>query len=157
MGSRLSMPKGPAGTTEMSHPSTQPYRPGRGSRPGLNSRTIMAPAAAFTMACLLFVYTRTSIRAAKVNAQRHRDSDSGGEGLDLLKESRRRHGIGEKVDDTKGGILGELVVGAREQFLGKKEDLESSRVKEVKKAEAKGEDKLKAAMNKRSGKEGNAD
>ncbi|GAB7351985.1 hypothetical protein MBLNU459_g2509t1 [Dothideomycetes sp. NU459] len=155
MGSRLSMPKGPAGTTEMSHPSTSPYRPGR-ARSAINSRTIVAPAAAFTMACLLFVYTRTSIRAAKANAQRHRDSDSGGEGLDLLKESRRRHGMADKIDDTKGGVLGEIAVGAREHFLGTG-STQSKRTKEAQKAEAKGEDKLKAAMNKRSARDQHAE
>ncbi|KAI1808108.1 hypothetical protein F4811DRAFT_335756 [Daldinia bambusicola] len=35
--------------------------------------TIMAPAAAFTMACVLFAYTRTSIKEARRNAQHERD------------------------------------------------------------------------------------
>lgn len=68
----------------------------------------MAPAAAFTMALLLFVYTRTSIRAAKANAQRHRDVDSGGEGLSLLNEHRRRHGMAKKVEGDSGGTVVEL-------------------------------------------------
>ncbi|KAK0672483.1 hypothetical protein QBC41DRAFT_313928 [Cercophora samala] len=34
-----------------------------------NSRTVMAPMAAFTMASILFVYTRSSIQAAKTNAR----------------------------------------------------------------------------------------
>ncbi|KAL1842150.1 hypothetical protein VTJ49DRAFT_5923 [Mycothermus thermophilus] len=47
----------------------------------INPRTIMAPAAAFTMACILFTdagwgdrYTRSSIRAARVNAQAQKDA-----------------------------------------------------------------------------------
>jgi hypothetical protein len=105
-----------------------------------NSRTIIAPAAAFTMACLLFVYTRTSIRAAKANAQRHRNADSGGEGLDLLAESRRRHGRAEKLDQS-GGTLSEIVQGAREQFLGPSK----STVQPI----SENEEKLRAAMGKK--------
>jgi hypothetical protein len=69
---------------------------------------MIAPAAAFTMAILLFVYTRTSIRAAKANAQRHRDADTGGEGLSLLNEHRRRHGMAKKVEGDGGGTIVEL-------------------------------------------------
>ena len=79
----------------------------------INSRTIVAPAAAFTMALLLFVYARTSIRAAKNNAQRHREADSGGKGLSLLNESRRRHGLADKVDGAEGTVteLGREILG----------------------------------------------
>ncbi|KAK4224733.1 hypothetical protein QBC38DRAFT_501998 [Podospora fimiseda] len=38
-----------------------------------NGRTVMAPMAAFTMACVLFVYTRSSIQTAKVNAKINRE------------------------------------------------------------------------------------
>ncbi|KAI7237774.1 hypothetical protein KC330_g3012 [Hortaea werneckii] len=71
------------------------------------------------MACILFVYTRTSIRAAKENAQRHRDADSGGQGLDLYNEQRRRHGRAERLE--KGGnSVTELAGEARRQLLGSK-------------------------------------
>ncbi|TLD30710.1 hypothetical protein PspLS_02701 [Pyricularia sp. CBS 133598] len=40
----------------------------------ITPRTIVAPAAAFTMACLLFTYTRSSIRQAKANAKSSRDA-----------------------------------------------------------------------------------
>ncbi|KAI8963700.1 hypothetical protein F5Y11DRAFT_318366 [Daldinia sp. FL1419] len=43
------------------------------SRGNLTPRTIMAPAAAFTMACVLFAYTRSSIKEARRNAQHERD------------------------------------------------------------------------------------
>ncbi|KAI0019368.1 hypothetical protein F4780DRAFT_452382 [Xylariomycetidae sp. FL0641] len=36
----------------------------------LTPRTVMAPAAAFTMACVLFMYTRSSIKTARRNAVR---------------------------------------------------------------------------------------
>lgn len=42
------------------------------------------------MAGLLFVYTRTSIRAAKHNAQMHREADGGQ--INWHNESLRRHG-----------------------------------------------------------------
>lgn len=73
------------------------------------------------MACILFVYARTSIRAAKANAQRHRDADSGGEGLSLLNESRRRHGVGKKIEGG-GGTVAEL----GRQVFGRKEEEEEA-------------------------------
>ncbi|ESZ97534.1 hypothetical protein SBOR_2081 [Sclerotinia borealis F-4128] len=42
------------------------------------------------MALLLFTYTRTSIRAAKQNAQKHREADGGQ--INWANESMRRHG-----------------------------------------------------------------
>ncbi|KAF2161545.1 hypothetical protein M409DRAFT_27943 [Zasmidium cellare ATCC 36951] len=110
MGARLSQPRGPSGTTESSVPS-KPPPPRTPKNPfprRINSRTIAAPAAAFTMALILFVYTRTSIRAAKANAQRHREADTGGEGLSLLNESRRRHGMQRGVEGSGGGTVVEL-------------------------------------------------
>ncbi|MCJ1232240.1 hypothetical protein MMC14_000189 [Varicellaria rhodocarpa] len=65
----------------------------------VNSRTIVAPVAAFTMAALLFVYTRTSIKAAKRNAQVHREADGGQ--ISWKNESRRRHGK-MKVEEQQG-------------------------------------------------------
>ncbi|EHK97984.1 hypothetical protein M7I_6216 [Glarea lozoyensis 74030] len=47
------------------------------SKFNLTGRKVTAPIAAFTMAILLFVYARTSIQAAKRNAQRHREADGG--------------------------------------------------------------------------------
>jgi hypothetical protein len=74
------------------------------------------------MALILFVYARTSIRAAKANAQRHREADgggrdggSGGGGLSLLNEHRRRHGLKAQVEGTQGGTVVEL---GREIFGG---------------------------------------
>lgn len=42
------------------------------------------------MATLLFVYARSSIQAAKRNAQRHREADGGQ--INWNNETRRRHG-----------------------------------------------------------------
>ena len=53
-------------------------------------QTVTAPLAAFTMATLLFVYSRTSIQAAKRNAQKHREADGGQ--INWHNESLRRHG-----------------------------------------------------------------
>lgn len=119
MGARLSQPRGPSGTTEASVPTRAPPPPSPsqpwGRRP-FNSRTLVAPAAAATMALLLFVYARTSIRAAKANAQRHRDADSGGEGLSLLNESRRRHGVDRKLED--GGVVRQLAGEVKREWSG---------------------------------------
>jgi len=54
------------------------------------------------MATLLFVYTRTSIRAAKRNAQLHREADGGQ--INWHNETLRRHGKlepPEEQDDLK--------------------------------------------------------
>lgn len=123
MGARLSQPRGPGGTTEasvLSKPPPPPSPKTPWSR-RVNSRTIVAPAAAFTMACLLFVYAGTSIRAAKANAQRHREADTGGEGLSLLNEHRRRHGMRERVEGDQGGTVTQLASEARAQLLGRKQ------------------------------------
>ncbi|KAI1745173.1 hypothetical protein F4680DRAFT_404510 [Xylaria scruposa] len=46
-------------------------------RGNLTPRTIMAPAAAFCMAWVLFAYTRSSINEAKWNAQQDRERRQG--------------------------------------------------------------------------------
>ena len=52
------------------------------------------------MAGLLYTYAVTSIRAAKRNAQLHREADGGQ--VDMRKESLRRHGLLEEVPGTSG-------------------------------------------------------
>lgn len=76
----------------------------------------MAPLAALTMAGILFVYARTSIRAAKLNAQKHREADGGQ--ISWHKESMRRHGHMEKVEDDRGTLKEALMGDVRT----KKED-----------------------------------
>ncbi|PBP19395.1 hypothetical protein BUE80_DR009897 [Diplocarpon rosae] len=76
-------------------------------------KTLTMPLAAFTMATLLFVYTRTSIQAAKRNAQRHREADGGQ--INWRNETLRRHGAldgpaGEKEQgESVRGTVRELV------------------------------------------------
>ena len=59
----------------------------------------MAPLAALTIAGLLFVYARTSIRAAKLNAQKHREADGGQ--ISWHNEHLRRHGLSDKVENDR--------------------------------------------------------
>ncbi|KAH7094795.1 hypothetical protein FB567DRAFT_13575 [Paraphoma chrysanthemicola] len=111
MGGRLSMPKGADGMSEISKPTSSNAKARLSRNRGIiNGRTIMAPLAALTMAGLLFVYARTSIRAAKLNAQRHREADGGQ--ISWHKESMRRHGQLERLDDDRGtfkqALLGDV-------------------------------------------------
>lgn len=73
----------------------------------INSRTVVGPIAAFTMAGLLFVYSRTSIKAAKRNAERHRSADGGQ--ISWRNENLRRHGMLKRPKDDAS--LGQLVSG----------------------------------------------
>ena len=81
----------------------------------INSRTIVAPLAAFVMAGLLYVYSRTSIQAAKRNAQRHREADGGQ--IDWRRENLRRHGV-LKAPSSEKGPVSELVGEAKQQMKG---------------------------------------
>src|SRR5437868_6568290 len=84
----------------------------------------MAPLAALTMAGLLFVYTRTSIRAAKLNAKKHREADGGQ--ISWQKESMRRHGQLEKVEDDRGTLKEALVGDIRRKKQEKVEATEQA-------------------------------
>ncbi|MCJ1283533.1 hypothetical protein MMC26_002863 [Xylographa opegraphella] len=63
------------------------------------------------MAGLLFVYTQTSIQAAKRNAQQHREADGGQ--ISWRNETLRRHGAIDTPGDK--GTVRELVGKAREE------------------------------------------
>ena len=63
------------------------------------------------MACLLYVYSRTAINAAKLNARKHREADGGQ--LDWRNESLRRHGQLDKIDDRT--LLKEALLGNKEE------------------------------------------
>ena len=71
------------------------------------SRTLTAPILAMTMAGLLFIYSRTSIKAAKRNAERHRMADGGQ--ISWQNENQRRHGRLERPEDSD--TLAKLVLG----------------------------------------------
>lgn len=62
------------------------------------------------MAGLLFVYSRTSIKAAKLNAQKHREADGGQ--INWRNESLRRHGQLDNVDNK--GLLKEALMGKKD-------------------------------------------
>jgi hypothetical protein len=69
------------------------------------------------MASLLFVYSRTSIQAAKRNAQKHREADGGQ--INWHNESLRRHGRLESP--VEEGTVGQLV-GALQEVREKRGD-----------------------------------
>lgn len=99
-------------------------------------QTVVAPVAALIMASLLFVYSRTSIRVAKANAQKHREADGGQ--ISWRNESLRRHGALEKPEDQEP--LTQLVVGAKD-MVGSALDRGAER--------SGGEEKLRAMKGKR--------
>ena len=74
-------------------------------------KTVVAPIAALTMAGLLYVYSRSSIRAAKRNAQKHREADGGQ--ISWRNESLRRHGALERAADYSSDR--QLVTGANDK------------------------------------------
>lgn len=103
----------------------------------------MAPLAAFTMAGLLFVYTRTSIRAAKLNAQKHREADGGQ--ISWHNESLRRHGQMEKVDNDRSTFTEALLADVRRERRGKNSE---SRGEEGKAERSDQEEELRKLMGK---------
>ncbi|KAL9067529.1 MAG: hypothetical protein Q9157_006779 [Trypethelium eluteriae] len=84
--------------------------------------TPRGPEAAFTMAGLLFVYARTSIRAAKLNAQRHREADGGQ--ISWHNENLRRHG---QLKRPEQGSIKDLFWNAHEELQKAKEEPKSGR------------------------------
>lgn len=92
------------------------------------------------MACLLFVYSRTSIRAAKLNAQKHREADGGQ--ISWHNESRRRHGQLERIGEK--GILKEVLLGDKKPVTS----AESGKEGKVGMQRSSEEDKLRKAMGK---------
>ena len=63
------------------------------------------------MAGLLFVYTRSSIYAAKRNAERHRAADSGQ--ISWYNETQRRHGALGKPEEQDS--IKQLIMGTNER------------------------------------------
>lgn len=137
MGGRLSVPRSADGLTEIPNPTKKRAygsitpRVGTSSRSSqipiqvwiqlltyatYSSQTVTAPLAALTMAALLYVYTRTSIRAAKLNAQKHREADGGQ--LSWYNEGRRRHGSIEQVEEK--GTFKEALLGTDKKAVANK-------------------------------------
>ncbi|KAF2441966.1 hypothetical protein P171DRAFT_523854 [Karstenula rhodostoma CBS 690.94] len=138
MGGRLSIPRGADGMSETSKPARLTRSKGI-----INGRTIMAPLAALTMASLLFVYTRTSIRAAKLNAQKHREADGGQ--ISWHKESMRRHGQSERVDNDRSTLKEALQADFTRSKKEKVEAKEETKVRTERSAE---EERLRKMMGK---------
>ncbi|KAI1008022.1 hypothetical protein K3495_g209 [Podosphaera aphanis] len=109
----------------------------------INARTITAPLAAFCMAAILFAYSRTSILAAKRNAQKHREADGGQ--INWHNESLRRHGKLESPIEE--GTVSQLTATFREQWksekLGSSQRGNPGEVEKAKRDETEAERKLR--------------
>lgn len=99
------------------------------------TQSLTAPLAAFTMACILFVYARTSIHAARLNAQRHREADGGQ--INWRNESMRRHGQLEKLDERK--LIKEALLGDKSASAHEAAAIASSEEAATRKVQAKDE------------------
>jgi hypothetical protein len=104
----------------------------------------MAPLAALTMAGLLFVYTRTSIRAAKMNAKKHREADGGQ--LSWHKEGLRRHGQAERIDNDRVTLKEALMADVSGKFRERKPEAKEGATKTERSSE---EDELRKMMGKK--------
>lgn len=102
----------------------------------VSKRGLTTAISAFTVTVLLFVYSRSSIRAAKQDAARHRAADGGQ--ISWRNESLRRHGVMERPDSPS--VLGALFP-AKEQ----KDD----KVARAQKTISEEEEALQAAKRKR--------
>ena len=63
------------------------------------------------MAGLLFVYSRSSIYAAKRNAERHRAADGGQ--ISWYNENQRRHGALKRPEETES--ITQLILGLKDK------------------------------------------
>lgn len=85
---------------------------------------LVAPATAFIMAGIVLVYTRASIRAAKLGVEKRREADGGGR-IDWGNEGRRMRGQLNDIDEqavNNEGLIDSLMhpFGARKK--GDKKD-----------------------------------
>lgn len=85
------------------------------------------------MAGLLFVYTRTSIRAAKRNAQIHRESDGGQ--INWHNESLRRHG---KLEPPVEQEPIKQIIGLAKEKVGMGEGTETQEERRIRERAGKG-------------------
>ena len=70
------------------------------------------------MTVIFYVYARTSISAAKRNAQRHREADGGQ--INWANENRRLHGQMDRPDGGDTGPARGLVEEVKAQIKGEK-------------------------------------
>ena len=104
MGGRLSKPRSPSGSEEApgtSLTSTSPRThqpPPKSPRAGtFQPRVLLVPLSAVLLSGMIFVYSRTTVAAAKENARRAREADGGS--ISWRREGMRRHGRLEKVEE----------------------------------------------------------
>ena len=88
------------------------------------------------MASILFVYARTSIQAAKRNAQQHREADGGQ--INWHNESLRRHGKLEAPDEGQSTVSQLLKSGGKVERGGQKETEAEKKIRERKEKREKG-------------------
>jgi len=115
MGGRLSTARGPGGTTEASNIARYSRR-----KP-LNYRLILGPLGVLTLSALFWVYSRTSIRAAKENARRYREADGGS--ISWRNEALRRHGALARPETRT--LMQELFSSGKEDEEQKRKDRET--------------------------------
>lgn len=96
------------------------------------------------MALLLYVYSRSSIQAAKLNAQRHREADGGQ--FSWRNEAMRHHGMMDKLSESGSGkqLLSRAVgtdgeKSVRGEEIARRRKADEERIKEMMKR-AKGEE-----------------
>ncbi|KAL9081431.1 MAG: hypothetical protein Q9159_007313 [Coniocarpon cinnabarinum] len=102
MGGRLSTPRSPSGSEESTTATgsttltTSDTRAPK-SRLQFRPRLLIAPLSALLLGSMIFVYSRTTVAAAKENARRAREADGGS--ISWRREGMRRHGRLDKVEE----------------------------------------------------------
>ena len=106
------------------------------------------------MGCILFVYSRTSIQAAKRNAQKHREADGGQ--ISWRNESLRRHGVLEPPEEQ--GAVRQLLLGGRPKGsiagAGADTGMEVNRGRDVRMGTTEEEERIRALAVKKGGRDG---
>ena len=111
MGVRLSRPSSPSGSEEAAKSSlttTTPGAPTTSSGPraqrrpprtifGIPRHLVFAPLSAILLGSIFYVYSRTTVAAAKENARRAREADGGS--ISWRREGMRRHGTLQKYEE----------------------------------------------------------
>ncbi|KAF2278079.1 uncharacterized protein EI97DRAFT_466170 [Westerdykella ornata] len=106
MGGRLSRPRAADGLGEA--PRTAQIA---GRAKGLNvGRNLIVPGSVVILAGLFYVYSRTAVLAAKLNAKKHREADGGQ--ISWSNQSLRNHGQRASVADDMANL--------REALMGNK-------------------------------------
>lgn len=109
----------------------------RGPSPAdVEPQALLVPVAGLALGAIFFVYSRTSIQAAKENARKHREADGGT--ISWRNESMRRHGALEKPRERT--LWQQFSSGSEDAASREARERESSRLDAL--ARAKGEKNL---------------